>query len=119
MDFIINNWIYILISAIVAVYLAYVIYKVITYPTEKKLSKLKEWLLYAVTEAEKELGSGTGQIKLRYVYNLFLSKFPYLAKVVSFDDFSKLVDEALEKFRELLKTNKSISEYVKGDNENG
>jgi hypothetical protein len=41
-----------------------------------------------------------------------------LAKFVSFESFSILVDEALEKFRELLKTNKNISEYVKGDSEN-
>ncbi|MCM1334369.1 MAG: hypothetical protein NC084_12545 [Bacteroides sp.] len=28
-------------------------------------SNVKEWLLLAVTEAEKALGSGTGQLKLR------------------------------------------------------
>ncbi|MFR6482019.1 MAG: hypothetical protein ACLUPD_10785 [Anaerotignum faecicola] len=42
--------------------------------------KVKEWLLLAVTEAEKELGSGTGQLKLRYVYDLFLRRFPAVAK---------------------------------------
>lgn len=114
MKFIIDNWYIIFIGLIFAVLAIKVIYTLFNYPSEKKLSKLREWLLYAVTKAEKELGGGTGQIKLRYVYDMFLAKFPYLAKVVSFDSFSKLVDEALEKFRELLKTNTKIDEYVKG-----
>ena len=118
MKFIIDNWYIVFIGSIFAVLAIKAIYTYINYPSEKKLSKVREWLLYAVTEAEKELGGGTGQIKLRYVYDMFLAKFPYLAKVVSFDSFSKLVDEALEKFRELLKSNKKITEYVKKDSDN-
>ena len=119
MDYIINNWYIFFILAITITFVVYIIYHIVNYPSDKKLLKLKEWLLYAVTEAEKNLGSGTGQIKLRYVYDMFLLKFPYLAKVITFEIFSRLVDEALEKFRELLKTNKSIAEYVKGDTDNG
>ena len=118
MKFIIDNWYILFIGSIFAVLAIKAVYTYINYPSEKKLSKVREWLLYAVTEAEKELGGGTGQIKLRYVYDMFLAKFPYLAKVVSFDSFSKLVDEALEKFRELLKSNKKITEYVKKDSDN-
>jgi hypothetical protein len=111
-EYVVNNW-YILVGAIIV--LAVVTYFVVAFlrrPTSEKLNKVTEWLLFAVTEAEKKLGSGTGQIKLRYVYDMFLVKFPYLAKVVSFERFSVLVDEALVKFREILATNKSIKEYV-------
>lgn len=118
MKFIIDNWYILVIGLIFAVLVIKAIFIYINHPSEKKLSKVREWLLYAVTEAEKELGGGTGQIKLRYVYDMFLAKFPYLAKVVSFDSFSKLVDEALEKFRELLKSNKKITEYVRKDSDN-
>jgi hypothetical protein len=52
----------------------------------------KEWLLFAVIEAEKQLGSDTGAIKLRVVYDQFLEKFPVLRMWVSFDLFSKMVD---------------------------
>ena len=55
------------------------------YVTAKYPSKVREWLLWAVTTAEKEYGSGTGQIKLRAVYDLFLAKFPKLSIFVSFD----------------------------------
>lgn len=81
-------------------------------PTDKKIQMVKEWLLYAVIQAEKDLGSGTGQIKLRYVWDMFIKTFPKLAPVISFELFSKLVDEALEQMRHLLETNKDIGAYV-------
>lgn len=112
MDFLINYW-YILLVAIALLTVA--IYTTLTFlkrPTTEQLKKLEEWLLYAVTEAEKELGGGTGKIKLRYVYDKFLTKFPFLATVVSFESFSLLVDEVLEKFRILLQENESVRNYV-------
>lgn len=90
----------------------YALYVFIKRPTNEQIGKVKEWLLLAVTEAEKELGGGTGQLKLRYVYDMFLAKFPYLAQVIPFSSFSGLVDEALEKFRKMLETNTAIKEYV-------
>ena len=58
-------------------------------------NNIKEWLLYAVVEAEKELGSKTGKIKLRQVYNEFIITFPIISKLITFDIFSKLVDIAV------------------------
>ncbi len=81
-------------------------------PTERKITMIKEWLLFAVVQAEKELGAGTGQIKLRYVWDLFIQTFPALAPVISFEMFSKLVDEALEEMRHLLETNMDVLYYV-------
>lgn len=81
---------------------------------EKRIEKIKEWLLYACTLAEKELGSGTGQVKLRYVYDLFLDKFKFMAMIITFEQFSKLVDNSLDTLREMLKTNKSVKNLVEG-----
>ena len=86
-------------------------------PRKEQIKKVKEWLLYAVTIAEKELGAGTGALKLRYVYDLFISKFPYIAPYVSFETFSKWVDEVLEQMKHLLKTNNNIFYYVEGGEE--
>jgi hypothetical protein len=77
------------------------------------MNAIREWLLMAVTEAEKELGDGTGQLKLRYVYDLFVTRFPWAAKVVSFSTFSALVDEALVEMREMLDKNAAVKMYVK------
>ena len=112
MEFLVNYW-YFLVAAIAILAVAgYAIYAFIKRPTTEQIAKVKEWLLYAVTAAEKELGSGTGQIKLRYVYDMFIAKFPYLVKAIPFETFSILVDEALDKFRNMLDNNTNLQSYI-------
>ena len=77
-------------------------------PGEEQKEKIRQWLIYAVAEAEKKLGSGTGQLKLRYVYNMFIAKFPAAALFIDFEDFSQMVDKALEELQELIRTNVNI-----------
>jgi hypothetical protein len=84
-------------------------------PTERKIEMIKQWLLFAVIQAEKELGGGTGQVKLRYVWDMFIKTFPVLAPLVPFDVFSKLVDDALDQMRHLLETNMDVLYYVEGN----
>ena len=84
-------------------------------PNDEKITRVKEWLLYAVTEAEKELGNGTGKLKLRKVYDMFLDKFGSIAHIITFEKFSYLVDDALVEMRKLLETNKDVRDYVCGD----
>jgi hypothetical protein len=79
---------------------------------EATLETMKEWLIYATTLAEKELGSGTGVLKLRYVYDMFLTKFPLFSKLISFETFSEFVDNALVNMRNILEVNSAIDEYV-------
>ena len=112
MNFIIDNWYIILGIIAVLVIAGYSVYKFLGLPTKSQIAKIKEWLLYAVVLAEKELGSGTGEIKLRYVYDLFVAKFPTVAKVVSFETFSVWVDVALEKMETILKNNESVLNLV-------
>ena len=68
--------------------------------------KVKNWLVYAVTLAESELGSGTGQLKLRSVYNMFVLRFPKLSMIITFERFSELVDDALDIMRKMLENEK-------------
>lgn len=91
---------------------AYALYYFMTLSKDKQIQMVKEWLLLAVIEAEKALGSGTGQVKLRYVYDLFLSKFKYLSLVISFSQFSMLVDEALDTMRDMITNNKQVEQYI-------
>ena len=79
---------------------------------EKQIEMLKQWLILAVVQAEKELGEKTGQIKLRYVYDMFIKRFKFLSKIITFEQFSSLVDEALEAMRHLIETNQSIAAYI-------
>lgn len=112
MDFIINNWYFIFLALAVILVVVRAIRVFLNRPTDAQIKTIKEWLLWACTEAEKELGGGTGKLKLRYVYDAFLSKFPGLSAIISFDMLSGLVDEVLEDMREILSSNKQANAYV-------
>ena len=73
---------------------------------------VREWLLFAVSEAEKLLGGKTGALKLRKVFGAFVETFPVFSAFISFDTFSGWVDTALEDMRALLK---SIDDGEAGD----
>ncbi len=83
------------------------------YLVRNQKEKIAEWLKYAVTEAEKSLGGGTGQLKLRMVYDWFTGRFPILAAILPFRVFSAWVDVALETL-EKWNENKNVEEYIKG-----
>lgn len=112
MEFLIENWtVLVAIIAMIAAAASF-IYSFIKLPHTAQVEKVKEWLLWAVAQAEKKFGGKTGQLKLRYVYDLFTARFPYAAKFLTFEQFSNLVDEALEKFNKMLESNVMIQEYV-------
>lgn len=112
MKWLIDNWTLLVVVAAVLVGVWFILKRIAAGPSEEQLLKVKEWLLFAVVMAEKELGAGTGQLKLRYVYDMFVEKFPALVSIISFELFSRLVDEALEKMRHLLEYNKDLEDYV-------
>jgi len=115
MSVIIEYW-YIILGIIAVLTVGgYSVYKFAGLPTKDQIVKIKEMLLYWVTLAESELGGGTGALKLRYVYDLFIAKFPVTAKIISFETFSVWVDEALEEMKKLLTTNKAINTLVTGN----
>ena len=81
---------------------------------DKKIEMISEWLLLAVVQAEKELGNGTGQIKLRFVYDMFIAKFKYASMMITFNQFSLMVDTALDRMRQMLSDNNNLKAYVDG-----
>ncbi len=111
----VENWMVAVMLTTAICVIGALIYRFMKMPTQEQINTIKEWLIFACTEAEKELGSGTGQLKLRYVWDLFITRFPFAARVISFEMFRVWVDEALEEMRMLLTQNKSIREIVKGE----
>lgn len=114
MNFIANNWFMIVVVISVLIVGGIALYRFAKQPNSEQIKKVKEWLLYAVTLAEKELGGGTGALKLRQVYDQFVTKFPWLAKIITFKKFSELVDESLEEMDKLLTTNDKVQKFVEG-----
>lgn len=111
-DFVVNYWA--IIIALIAVIILGIILvkKFLDKPTAEQIITIKAWLLAAVTDAEKDLGSKMGRVKLSKVYDMFLNTFPKLSNIVTFAMFSKLVDEALEEMRKIITSNKRMQEYV-------
>lgn len=121
MNFIIQNWpILLIVFAVVIVGLSYFI-KFIKNPTKQQLESIKQWAIYACAMAESALGSGTGQLKMRQTYDMFLNKFPALAKMISFEKYQGIAEAALIEFKKMLKENPSIKDLVikEGEVQNG
>lgn len=112
-NFITENWETILFAILSFSLLGIFIFKFSKMPRDSQIEVVKEWLKYAVAIAEIEFGSGTGQLKLRRVYDMFITKFPAVAKFIAFEVFSGYVDEALDWLNTQL-NNDSIANIIKG-----
>ena len=109
-----NNWAVIvgLIALVAVVILA--IRAFMKLPTSAQKEKVRKCLLAWVIQAEKELGGGTGKVKLSTVYGTFVTAFPILKNFISFETFSLWVDDALEEMRKLLEQNENLKQVVGG-----
>ena len=102
----------IIIILIVAILICILVAGFLKLGKDKQIKIINEWLLLAVIKAEKELGDGTGQVKLRYVYDLFIDKFRLASMFISFNQFSILVDAALVIMKEMVSNNDQIKNYI-------
>lgn len=118
MNWIIDNWFLLVAFAACAGAAAYAVVRFAGLPTENQKEKIKNWLIWACIEAERELQSGTGQLKLRDVWNKFctIPVFTAVAKFITFDEFSLWVKDSLTKAKEMLVKNKALATYVYGNN---
>lgn len=112
MQMILDNWAIIGGGIILVATLLAGGWKFINTPKEEQIKKVKGWMLWAVTEAERHLGGGTGKIKLQYVYDMTVTRFPWVEKMIPFDTFSGWVDEALTEMRKQLESNQKVAEFV-------
>lgn len=104
-----NNVIFVLIIAILIIVFLIWFLKL---GKAQQMKIISEWLILAVIKAEKELGGGTGQVKLRYVYDLFIDKFKFVSMFITFQSFSLLVDGALIVMKEMISNNNQVKEYI-------
>lgn len=115
MKWIVENWSLLIVIVSIATVALVFMKRFGELPPQEQVYKVKQWLLYAVIEAEREFSGGMGVVKLRYVYNLFIKAFPSLTPLVPFDVFKIWVDEALEQMKHLIDTNKTINNYITGE----
>lgn len=119
MEFIIQHWYTILV---ILVFIAGGVSAVIRFTKMTKaqrINQIRGWLLQAVILAEAEFGSGTGRLKLSSVYDRFCARFPWLAKIISFEKFGEYVDQVLAEMRQLIAQNGAIAAITVAHNEGG
>ena len=112
MEFLNDNLIVTVTAILSGLFCGLLVWRFLRLSRDEQIEAVRVWLLIAVTDAERELGSGTGRLKLRYVYDLFVVRFPWIAKAISFALFSDMVDDALGEMRELLAKNTAVRKYV-------
>ena len=115
MNQLIENWSLIMALTVLLIFVGSIIFAFFKLPSGAQMRKVRAWLLWAVTQAEKKLGSGTGKLKLRFVYDLFITKFTWIARLISFEMFTDLVEDALDEMREMLKNNPAAFDLVNPD----
>lgn len=123
MKWIIENWtMVIVLLAMAAGPLAYLRH-IMALPPEDRIPEIKEdvrekiieWLKGQVSKAEKELGGGTGELKLRDVYDSFIKVWPNEAEIATFKEYSEMVDEALTWMKKQMERNESIKAHIEGE----
>lgn len=115
MNWIVNNWFLVVILVCVIGSMLGAVMYFVHLPSDQQIANVKEWLKWAVVQAEKELHEKTGALKLRMVYDMAIEKFPWIAEVVPFCMFSCWVDEALEWMSKQLISNRAVNDLVKGE----
>lgn len=91
---------------------AIILIGLIVYLVINQKTKIIEWLKYAVSMAESELGKKTGQLKLRRVYDWFVEKFPIISSIIPFKVFSAWVDVALATMNKWINTKSPAGNFI-------
>lgn len=115
LEWLVANWsIVVGIIALIAMVVVAVI-QFMKLPTTEQRKKIQKCLLSWVIEAERDLGGGTGKVKLSTVYGTFVTAFPILKNFISFETFSVWVDEALDEMRKMLEENENLKQVVENN----
>ena len=112
MEFIINYWPMIIVAIAMLFIAVITVIDFIKKSPKERMETVKQWAIYACALAQAHLGSGTGQLKMRETYDMFLQRFPSLANIITYETYKETAENALAEFKEMLKTNPNIQEAL-------
>lgn len=105
LNFIAANW-----DSILAA-LAVIVVAIVGVVKQEK-SIIFKMLFSLVTEAEKQYGAGTGELKLSSVVSQVYEKLPSVSKLIPVKTLEKWVDEALVEAKAKWKKNTNVATYI-------
>lgn len=105
-NFIIENWDFILLVALAVAAVVYASFK-------GNKSVVMKMLVALVTEAEKEFGGGTGSLKLPSVMAAIYPKLPTIIKAfITEEILTDWIEKALKTAKKKWEENAAISAYI-------
>lgn len=71
----------------------------------KRLLLIRENILNLVLKAEEQLGSKTGELKLKLVISSFYKKYPIARFIISETKLRNIIEESVTEMKNILKKN--------------
>lgn len=101
---------------IIAVLAVLVVAVALLFVAKGKYRKVaKQILLSLVLAAEKRFGGGTGEIKFAVVADALYERLPFIVQILFTEkDISRMIEEAVEKMKEILKDNPKAAVAITG-----
>ena len=104
-DFIINNW------ANIVLVIAFIIVVLLLYKYNKR-ETIRKIILSLVIQAEKTLGSGTGELKYAYVIDKYYNSMPSIIRFLYTDkDIDTFITESVAKLKDIIANGVNLSGY--------
>ena len=104
-QFIQNNYISIIVTII------FVVSLLLLYKNNKK-DIVKQILLSLVVQAEKALGSGTGELKYAWVVDNFYDKIPGIIKLLfTKKEIDTMIEDGVQRLKDILASGATLNSY--------
>lgn len=105
LQFIQNNYPSIIVTIL------FVVGMLLLYKNNKK-DVVKKILLSLVVQAEKALGSGTGELKYAWVVDNFYNKMPGIIKLLfTKKEIDTMIEQSVQKLKEILASGATLNSY--------
>lgn len=104
-DWLLNNW----LSVVIIIAIVFVVMLLLKF---KRYDMIKKIVLSLVVKAEKELGSGTGELKYVTVVEGIYALLPrWLSFLLSKKEIDNLIESSVAKLKELLSDGVDLTSY--------
>ena len=113
LKFLAENWLAIMLIISLGLFGIGILREFRRRPIDEQKQTVQEWLVWAVAWAEKALGGGEGERKLKLVYGWFQKRFPSMAMLIDFDEFKGMVDFALRQLQDFFEDDNILDMLVK------
>lgn len=113
MELMMNNWFLVIIGICLICILIIFIKNLLSAPTDVQVKVIKEFIYMLILNAEKELGSSTGQAKLAMVIKEFYSTCPIdLRSLIPEQMILEFIEEGVERMKKYFENDSVVKQNI-------